>query len=644
MNKKYDNEKTEEYTVLDNIKSVNDIKNLNFKALTQLSDDVRNFIIDSVSQTGGHLASSLGTVELTVALHYAFNTPDDRIIWDVGHQTYAHKILTGRKDRFHTLRTFGGISGFPKTSESEFDAYNVGHSSTSLSLALGEAISRDINGDSHKVIAVIGDASLTGGVAFEALNQIGSLKHDLIIVLNDNKHSISINVGAISTYLTRLISSDAYNRFRKSSQTFVRKIPIYGTRLFKIIYKIVNTFKNMFIHGSFFQDMGIRYFGPIDGHNVESLCDIFERVKNINSGPKIIHVITQKGRGYPPAENNPSSFHGASPFDKATGKDLGGNSGETYSSIAGKTLALLSASDKKLIAITAAMKHGTGLIEFENAAPERFFDVGIAEQHAVTFASAMAKNGMRPFVSIYSTFLQRAADQLIHDVGIMNLPVRVLVDRAGIVGPDGETHHGLFDIAMIKNIPNFIFLAPSSGEELRDMIYFAAQYDDGPIAIRFPKGVASNNDIDLSQDGKFAPGKIKRLSRGKDLAIIALGDMTSIALETAALLEREGIKSSVIDLQSIRPLDIDGIEEVLNETSFFITLENGIACGGIGEHITACVRGDLRPKNIFIGGFPDEFIPHGNDKRLFKEYALDAESLAKRVLGAIKNERKTHTA
>jgi len=644
MNKKHDNKTTAKYHVLDNIRSVEDLRNLNFKALAKLSNDVRSFIIDSVSQTGGHLASSLGTVELTVALHYAFNTPIDRIIWDVGHQTYSHKILTGRKDLFHTLRTFGGISGFPKTSESEFDTYDVGHSSTSLSLALGEAVSRDISGNSHKVIAVIGDASLTGGVALEALNQIGSLKHDLIIVLNDNEHSISKNVGAISTYLTKLISGGTYNRFRKYSQAFIRKIPVFGDRLFDIIYKIVKTIKNMFIHGSFFQDMGVRYFGPIDGHNLESLCDIFERVKDINSGPKIIHVITKKGHGYPPAENDPSSFHGVSAFDKATGKDISKKSGETYSSIAGKTLALLSVSDKKLIAITAAMKYGTGLVEFEKAAPERFFDVGIAEQHAITFASAMAKNGMRPFVSIYSTFLQRATDQLIHDVGIMNLPVRVLVDRAGIVGPDGETHHGLFDIAIIKNIPNFVFLAPSSGEELRDMIHFAAQYDDGPIAIRFPKATDPNGNIDLSQDGGFTPGKIKRLSHGKDLAIIALGDMTSTALETAALLEASGIKSSVVNLLSIRPLDINGIEKVLGETSFFVTLENGIASGGAGEHLIACIQGNLRARNMFIGAFPDEFIPHGNDKRLFEEYGLDSKSLAKRVLVSIKNGQKIRTA
>ncbi|MCL2026449.1 MAG: 1-deoxy-D-xylulose-5-phosphate synthase [Leptospirales bacterium] len=644
MNKKHNSERTAEYPVLDSVRSVSDLKNLNFKALAQLSADVRSFIIDSVSQTGGHLASSLGTVELTVALHYTFNTPTDKLIWDVGHQAYAHKILTGRKDRFHTLRMFGGISGFPKTSESEFDTYDVGHSSTSLSLALGEAVSRDINGNSHKVIAVIGDASLTGGVALEALNQIGSLKHDLIIVLNDNEHSISKNVGAISTYLTKLISGGAYNRFRKYSQAFIRKIPVFGDRLFDIIYKIVKTIKNMFIHGSFFQDMGVRYFGPIDGHNLESLCDIFEKVKHINSGPKIIHVITKKGQGYPPAENDPSTFHGVSAFDKATGKELAENSGRSYSNIAGKTLALLSASNKKLIAITAAMKYGTGLVEFEKAAPERFFDVGIAEQHAVTFASALAKNGMRPFVSIYSTFLQRAADQLIHDVGIMNLPVRVLVDRAGVVGPDGETHHGLFDITIIKNIPNFVFLAPSSGEELRDMIHFAAQYDDGPIAIRFPKAIDPNGAIDLSQDGGFEPGKIKRLSDGKDLAIIALGDMVSTALETAALLETHGIKSSVVNLQSIRPLDINGIEKVLDQTSSFITLENGIASGGIGEHLIANIRGDLRGRNIFIGAFPDEFIPHGNDKRLFEEYGLDAKSLAERVLGSVKDGRKIHTA
>jgi 1-deoxy-D-xylulose-5-phosphate synthase len=528
------------------------------------------------------------------------------------------------------------LSGFPKASESEFDTYNVGHSSTSLSLALGEAVSRDINGGSHKVVAVIGDASLSGGIALEALNQIGSLKHDLIIVLNDNEHSISKNVGALSTYLTKLISGSTYNRFRKYSQTFIRRIPKYGSDLFNIIYKMVNTLKNMFMHGNFFQDIGVRYFGPIDGHNIASLCDIFERVKDINSGPKIIHVITHKGHGYAPAEKDPSAFHGVNSFDKLTGKGFEKNLHETYSTIAGKTLAHLAATDKKLIAITAAMKHGTGLIEFEKVAPERFFDVGIAEQHAITFASAMAKNGMRPFVSIYSTFLQRATDQLIHDVGIMNLPVRILIDRAGIVGPDGETHHGLFDIAIIKNIPNFIFLAPSNGAELRDMVHFATLCDSNPVAIRFPKGTDSAESFDFSLKDEFIPGKIKRLTYGKDIAIIALGDMVSTAEETARILLGKGIDSSVVNLRSIKPLDVKGLEQVIEETDRFITLENGIMSGGIGEHIMACIRHDFCAKNIFLGAFPDQFIAHGNNERLFMEHGLDPRSLAERITAAHK--------
>lgn len=623
--------------VLDSIESVADIRSFDNKKLTALANDIRTFIIDSVSKTGGHLSSSLGVVELTVALHHEFNTPEDKLIWDVGHQSYAHKILTGRKNEFHTLRTYGGLSGFPKISESEFDTYNVGHSSTSLSLALGEAVSRDIKSQNHKVVAVIGDGSLTGGMALEAINHMGHAKNDLIIILNDNEQSISQNVGALSTYLTKLISNPHYNRFRKRSQQLVKGIPKYGKYLFDAIYKFIRIGKNLFMPNNFFQDLGVRYFGPINGHDIESLCKIFNRVKQINSGPKIIHVITQKGKGYAPAELDPSAFHGVGPFEKSTGKSLESSIGESYSNIAGKTLGALALRDKRLVAITAAMKQGTGLIEFEKKAPERFFDVGIAEQHAITFASALAKSGMRPFVSVYSTFLQRAADQLIHDVGIMNLPVRVLIDRAGIVGVDGETHHGLFDIAMIKSIPNFIFLAPATGEELRDMIHFAANYDDGPIAIRFPKGKSFSEDLNFDSAAGFTPGKIERLTEGGDLAILALGDMVSTAMETRAIMKNSGIETSVVNLRSIKPLDIQGIEAVIKETKHFITLENGIKQGGIGEHILSVLDRALCCKHLFTGAFPDEFVPHGSNSQLFKQYGLDSAALAGNVLNSIRN-------
>lgn len=632
-----------QYRLLDAISSVEDIRRLSLNQLELLSEDVRRFIIDSVSRTGGHLSSSLGAVELTVALHYIFNTPEDKIIWDVGHQAYAHKILTGRKDVFHTLRSANGISGFPKIAESPFDTYNVGHSSTSLSLAIGEAVSRDLKSEDYDVLAVIGDGSLTGGMAFEALEQIGHTKHDLIIVLNDNEQSISKNVGAMSAYLTKLISNRTYNRFRKYSQGMIRKIPRYGDYIYNVVYKIIGGFKSLFMLSNLFRDLGIRYFGPIDGHSIKSLCETFERVKSINSGPKIIHVITKKGKGYLPAEKDPAAFHGVGPFDPATGLSRDKSSDMSYSFIAGNTLARLSLTDNRLIAVTAAMKLGTGLVEFEKFAPDRFFDVGIAEQHAVTFAAALAKNGMRPFVSIYSTFLQRATDQLIHDVGIMKLPVRLLIDRAGIVGADGETHHGLFDVAIIKNIPNFIFLAPATGEELRDMIHFAAGYDEGPVAIRFPRGKSGSECFDFLNAEDFVPGKIKRLSFGRELAVLALGDMTATALAIRKILLKKGVNTTVVNLRSIKPLDIAGIEKVLDDTACFITLENGIKSGGIGEHIMSVIRRDLCGKNLFLGAFPDEFVGHGTNDELFGRYGLDAESLAEKISRLIANEQ-THTA
>ncbi|MDY6934365.1 MAG: 1-deoxy-D-xylulose-5-phosphate synthase [Spirochaetota bacterium] len=617
--------------LLDSIKNISDFRKLDVQELNTLSNEIREYIIDVVSTNGGHLSSSLGVVELTIALHYVLNTPKDKIIWDVGHQCYAHKIITNRKNEFEQLRRFGGISGFPKISESLFDVYNTGHSSTSLSLALGEAVGRDLSREKYKVVAVIGDGSLTGGMAFEALNQIGHMKRDIIIILNDNEHFISNNVGALSRSLMRMITGSLYNRLRKRSYEVIKRIPRSGHSIYDFFYRMEESLKGMVIPGIFFEELGIRYFGPIDGHNIKLLINIISRIKQINSGPRILHVITKKGKGYDPAERNPAKFHGVGPFDRKAGVSKSSKK-LSYSEIVGKTLAEISKSDKKVIAITAAMKLGTGLYEFEKRAPNRFFDVGIAEQHAITFAGALASKGLKPFVSIYSTFLQRAVDQLIHDIAIMNLPIRLLIDRAGIVGRDGETHHGLFDISIIKSIPNFVFLAPSNGTELRDMLYFAYEYNDGPIAIRYPKGNANSDELKVNEFNEFILGKSKRLTNGKDIAIFALGDMVDIALQLNKLLKREEIGSSVVNLLSIKPLDIKGIERVIRNTRYFVTMENGSIVGGISEYIIANIDGCLRDKFLFPIGFPDEFITHGDNADLFKKYGIDSGSLLQRLL------------
>ncbi|MFW5751896.1 MAG: 1-deoxy-D-xylulose-5-phosphate synthase [bacterium] len=622
-------------SLLEDIHEVEDIKTLDLDQLKILAYDIRKDIIDVVSKNGGHLSSSLGTVELTLSLHYVFNSPKDKIIWDVGHQSYAHKLLTGRKDTFKTLRTFEGISGFPKNSESPHDCYNTGHSSTSLSLALGEAISRDLHKNNNKVIAVIGDGSLTAGMAFEALNQIGHLKKDVIIILNDNEHSIDKNVGALSEYLLRVITGSMYNKLRKKSYDFIRKIPRYGIKIFNLFDKIEARIKGIFLPGSFFEDLGIRYFGPVDGHNIHMLVEMMQRISQINVGPKIIHVYTKKGKGYEPAEKKPAIFHGTGPFNIKTGKQLSKNTNLNFSSIAGKTLAAIARKDKKIIGITAAMKLGTGLHEFEKIAPERFFDVGICEQHAITMAASIAKNGFKPFVSIYSTFLQRAYDQLVHDVGIMNLPVKLLIDRAGIVGDDGETHHGLLDISLIRTIPNFVLLAPTNGIELRDMLYFAASYDKGPIAIRYPRGEALSSEIRLSQFNKFNYPSIHTLITGNDIAIFAVGDMTKVAIDVNNLLRKQDFTATVVSLLSLKPLDSIAINQIIDTHKYFITLENAYIGGGIGEYLNTRVENKNLHKLLFNGGFPDRFIPHGKPDQLFALNQLDAESLTGIIINNI---------
>jgi len=621
--------------ILKNINSPSDIKNLSIAEMNSLAEEIRSYMLDVISENGGHLASSLGVVELTIAIHHVFNAPIDKIIWDVGHQTYSHKILTGRREQFKSIKRYGGISGFPKRNESVYDPYNVGHSSTSISLAVGEAVGRDMAGKNYKVVAVIGDGSLTGGMVFEALNHVGHIKKDIIIILNDNEHSISENVGALSTYLTEMISSEPYNRFRKKSMQVIKNIPLIGKYIFNFIFRFFASFKSFIIPGQLFENLGVRYFGPVDGHNIAKLIEILDRVKAIDNGPKIIHVITKKGKGFDPAESDPCTFHGTGPFKRDSGERILKGSGESYSSIAGRTLAAIGKRDEKVVAITAAMKEGTGLSEFEKIAPDRIFDVGIAEQHAVTFASALASTGLKPFIAIYSTFLQRSYDQIIHDTAMMNLPVKFLIDRAGIVGDDGETHHGLFDISMINNIPGFEFFAPANGEELRDLIYYAGEHSSGPIAIRYPRGTSHTKNLNVDEYNSFTPGKIKILTQGYDVAIFALGDMVQVALEVETILKNRGYEATVVNILSIKPLDIDGIENIIKSSGCFVTLENSYASGGIGEYIYSNIDPYLCVKRIFNGGFPEKFITHGTFNELLKENLIDPEGISEIIVNSI---------
>jgi 1-deoxy-D-xylulose-5-phosphate synthase len=616
--------------ILDTIQSPEELRTLAVSDLPVLADELRETIIDVVSHNGGHLASSLGVVDLTVALHYSFRTPKDRIIWDVGHQSYAHKLLTGRRDSFATIRRFGGLSGFPKVSESKYDTYDTGHSSTSISLAIGEAAARDIKHEKHEVIAVIGDGSLTGGLCYEALNQIGQLQKEMIIILNDNEHSISPNVGAMSQYLTRLISGSVYNAVRKKYYNFLKKVP-YGKQLWVLFKKVESRVKGLIVPGQVFEELGLRYFGPVDGHNIEGLILLFERLKKINSGPKIVHVITRKGKGYSFAEKNPSKFHGIGAFNRETGETLA-SSRTTWSDVAGKTLARLAEKNHAICAVTAAMKDGTGLTEFEKTAPHRFFDVGIAEEHAVVFASALAKNGLRPFVAVYSTFLQRAYDQLIHDVGIMNLPVTFLVDRAGIVGEDGETHHGLFDLGYIRTIPNFMLLSPRNGEELRDMVCFAASWGKGPVAIRYPRGAVPEKSVSLSKHNVFVPGAAIETGAGCDVALVAAGEMVHYAHTVAALLHEQNVATTIVGLSTLKPLDMKTISAAAGRCRCFVTIENGYISGGIGEEIVSLLEGELRARHIFSVGFPDKFITHGKADELYEAYGLSHERTAERII------------
>jgi 1-deoxy-D-xylulose-5-phosphate synthase len=614
--------------LIDKISSPEEIKKLTLKELSELATEIRALILETVAKTGGHLSSNLGVVEITLALHYVFDTPKDKIIWDVGHQCYPHKILTGRKDRFSSLRQYDGLSGFPCREESEYDVYNTGHASTALSAAMGMAVARDENNEDHEVVAVVGDGSLTGGMAWEALNQIGHHREKLIVVLNYNEMSISPNVGAMSKYLSYLVSGQHYLRMKDHLKTLLKHIPALGWPMIKVARAVEEAFKKVFFPGLVFEELGIRYIGPVQGHSLGSLIEVFKRAKSY-SGPVLIHCVTQKGRGYQPAQSNPSSFHSASPFNVKTGKSKNRDQRPTYSAVFGKTMLDLAEKNKSLIAITAAMPEGTGLKSFGDKYPDRFYDVGIAEQHAVDFATGLALSGYRPVVAIYSTFLQRAYDQLYHDVCLMDVPIVFALDRAGIVPDDGPTHQGINDIVYLGHMPNMIVMAPKDENELQHMMYSALSYSH-PSAIRFPKGKAYGVAMDDSPK-QISPGKGEVLKEGKDL-LIALGSMVYPCMEAACRLEKEGISLAMVNARFAKPLDEELILKYARKGGTIITVEEAIATGGFGSMVRALLdrhkKFDVRFKII---GIPLEIYPIGKTEQIKKLFKLDEEGLVEQI-------------
>lgn len=620
--------------MLEQIDSPYDLRKLDKKDFSLLCEEIRQFLVEKVSKTGGHLASNLGIVELTVALHYVFNSPVDKIIWDVGHQCYVHKMLTGRKDQFDTLRKFNGLSGYIKRAESVHDIFGAGHSSTSISAALGIATARDLKGEKYSVVAVIGDGALTGGMALEALNNAGRSKTDLIVVLNHNEMSISENVGSLSLYLSKLRTDPTYNKLKQEVDNLLNIVPPIGKSLHKYIERIKDSVKQLVVPGMFFEEMGFTYLGPIDGHDVDSLIEVLERAKKIK-GPILVHVITKKGKGYKFAEKFPDKFHSAAPFDIQTGKFV--NEGQaTYSDVFGKTLTEMALKDDKIVAITAAMPEGTGLIHFAKLIPERFFDVGIAEQHATTFAAGMAVQGYKPYFAVYSTFLQRAYDQLIHDVCIQKLPVVFAIDRAGIVGEDGETHQGVFDLSYLRPIPNIAIMSPKDANELVEMVKLSRTLDF-PVAIRYPRGKVG--EFDITKECSIEFGKAELVSEGTEIAIFALGRMVGKVLEAKEILKASDLQPFIVNLRFVKPLDEELILDISNKVKFIVTVEDNVIAGGVGNAILELLNLKGIYKPVLCLGFPDKFIEHGDVENLFKKYNLDAESIANTILQKYKEMR-----
>jgi 1-deoxy-D-xylulose-5-phosphate synthase len=631
--------------LIEKIKSPQDLKGLTIEEMNTLAEELRELIIERVSKNGGHLASNLGVVELTIAMHYVFNSPHDKFIWDVGHQSYSHKLLTGRYGIFQTLRKFGGLSGFPKRSESPHDPFGTGHSSTSISAALGIIEARDKRGDDCKVIAVIGDGALTAGLAFEGLNQAGHMKKDLIVVLNDNEMSISPNVGAMSTYLHKVLTGTFYKKFRKETRALLEGIPKIGESVAKIAGKAEGSLKGFFLPGGLFQDLGFNYLGPIDGHDLPLLIETFTSIKTLKE-PVLLHIVTKKGKGYKFSEDDPCIFHGIGPFEIETG-EVNGSKGAaeikgceciTYSEGFGRALVEAASVDERVIAITAAMKEGTGLTAFAEKFPDRFYDVGIAEPHAVTFAAGLASQGLRPVVTVYSTFLQRAYDEIIHDVCIQDLPVIFAVDRAGIVGEDGPTHQGLFDISFLRNIPNLMIMAPADLVELR-MMLMAALRHEGPSAIRYPRGKAFTGQT-ASHDIEIRPGKSEIILEGKDIAIIGIGNTVAASLKAAELLKSDGIEAYVVNARFIKPLDDELIISLCSRTKKIIIVEENVLAGGFGSAVLECLSdAGITDVAVMRIGIDDEFVEHGSQRRLREKYGLDEQGIYRAAREFIKAKR-----
>lgn len=613
---------------LEKIEKANDIKKIAEEDYGALAEEIRQFLIQTISVTGGHLGSNLGAVELTMALHLFLNLPEDKIIWDVGHQSYTHKILTGRREGFVNLRKFGGMSGFPKRKESDCDCFDTGHSSTSISAGLGMVKARDIQGGKNTIVSVIGDGSLTGGMAYEALNNASRLETNYIIVLNDNNMSISENVGGVSKYLNNIRTADKYLDLKEGVYNSLHGKSKYGDKVVSQIRRAKSSFKQLVVPGMFFEDMGITYLGPVDGHNIQAMVRMMREARKIK-GAVLLHVITQKGRGYAPAERHPARFHGAEPFDIETGIPSKPRDKANYTDIFSTVMCKLGQRDEKVVAITAAMPDGTGLKRFRNMYPDRFFDVGIAEEHAVTFAAGLAAGGLKPIVAIYSSFLQRAYDQILHDVCIQNLPVVFAIDRAGLVGSDGETHQGIFDLSYLSSIPNMHIMAPKNKWELSDMIKFAVAFE-APIAIRYPRGEAFDGLKDNRAPVEY--GKSEWIYEEEDIVLMAVGSMVKVALDVREQLKDKGYSCSLINARFVKPIDEEAVREACREHKLIVTMEENVLSGGYGEKVRNYVDAigvNTRVLNIAI---PDEYVEHGNVDLLKQEIGIDADSIVKKVM------------
>ena len=626
-----------ENNLLDKINSPADVKKLSDEQLKQLAAEIRQLLIEVISHTGGHLAPNLGVVELTLALHKVFTTPQDKLVFDVGHQAYIHKIITGRREQFPTLRQYGGLSGFPKRCESEHDAFGTGHSSTSISAALGMAAARDLQGEDYNVVAIIGDGSMTGGMAFEALNNAGTLHKKMVVVLNDNEMSISKNVGAMSDYLYHLRTGETYNKIKNDIEGWLKNME-FGTDVLKAIRRLKGSVKYLMVPTSIFEELGFTYLGPVDGHDIHGLIEVLQAAKKID-GPVMVHVLTKKGKGYKPAEESPNKFHGTGPFEIATGKKITNPAAPiSYTEVFGKTITELADSDKKVVGLTAAMPDGTGLNIFAQAHPDRFFDVGIAEQHAVTAAAGMAAAGMKPVTAIYSTFMQRAYDSILHDICMQKLHVTMCLDRAGLVGDDGYTHHGVFDYAYLRSIPNMTIMAPKDENELRHMLKTALSFN-GPISVRYPRG--SGVGVDITEPMHELPiGKAEVLREGKELCFWAIGSMVQSAVQAADKLKEQGIDAGVVNMRFAKPLDKELLIEHAKRYGKIVTLEEGVLAGGVGSEVLEILddAGLLQQCVVLRLGIPDEFVTHGDKKLLFRDLGLDTDAIVQKAAAFVKGE------